>query len=144
MAFRVLVDDNFHYQDESERYEAGVYDSLDEAIRVCRGIVDRDLAHQYQPGMTADELYHRYASFGEDPFITDTQGAGRPPGEVLLERLDVRTAAIRTDLRRVGRGRAGGACSLPGVQRDGQPAAAAPWGLDVMVCRIGIRSVTHC
>jgi deoxyribodipyrimidine photolyase len=84
MAFRVLVDDNFHYQDESERYDAGVYDNLDEAIRVCRGIVDRDLAHQYQPGMTADELYHRYTSFRKDPFITDTDGAGRPRGRCCL------------------------------------------------------------
>ena len=73
MAFRVLVDDNFHPYDESERYEEGVYDTLDQAMRVCRAIVDRELAHQYTPGMTADELYGRYTSFGEDPFIRDTE-----------------------------------------------------------------------
>jgi hypothetical protein len=84
MAFQVLVDDNFDYQDESERYEQGVYDSLEEAIAVCRGIVDRDLAHEYTPGMTADALYHRYTSFGEDPFIRDTERAGSPSGDPLF------------------------------------------------------------
>ena len=82
MAFQVLADDNFHAYDEGERYQQGVYDTLDEAIAMCRAIVDRDLAHQYEPGMTADELYHRYTSFGEDPFIRDTAHALIPSGEV--------------------------------------------------------------
>jgi hypothetical protein len=82
MAFQVLVDDNFHAYEESDRYQRGVYDTLDEAIAVCRAIVDRDLAHQYTPGMTADELYSRYTSFGEDPFIRDTEHAGIPSEDV--------------------------------------------------------------
>jgi hypothetical protein len=76
MAFQVLVDDNFHPYNEGERYRKGVYDTLGDAIAVCRGIVDRDLADQYEPGMTADELYRRYTSLGAGPFIRDTEHAG--------------------------------------------------------------------
>ncbi|MFZ0716837.1 hypothetical protein [Mycobacterium sp.] len=78
MAFEVLVDDNFHAYDESERYSHGLYDTLEEAIAVCRAIVDRDLANQYEPGMTADRLYQRYTSFGDDPWIKDTEHPGGP------------------------------------------------------------------
>jgi hypothetical protein len=52
MAFQVFVDDNFHIYDESERYQLGTFDTLDEAIAACRNLVDRDLAHHYEPGMT--------------------------------------------------------------------------------------------
>jgi len=67
--FRVLVDDNFHYQDESERYELGTFATLDEAVAACRRIVDEDLAAQLKPGMTAEELYRLYTMFDRDPFI---------------------------------------------------------------------------
>lgn len=69
MTYRVLVDDNFHYMDEGERYELGRFDSLDGAIAACRKIVDDFLRGQYEPGMAASELYSRYRSFGEDPFV---------------------------------------------------------------------------
>jgi hypothetical protein len=73
--YKVLVDDNFHYMDESERYELGRYSSLEEASRVCRKLVDDWLAHTYKPGMTADHLYELYVFFGEDPFIAGPPGA---------------------------------------------------------------------
>jgi hypothetical protein len=67
--YKVLVDDNFHYMDESERYELGRYSYLEEASRVCRKLVDDWLAYTYKPGMRADHLYELYVFFGEDPFI---------------------------------------------------------------------------
>ncbi len=67
--FEVFVDDNFHYQDESERYKHGEYETYEEAVRVCKEIVDRELLHQHKKGTTASDLYLSYTSFGEDPFI---------------------------------------------------------------------------
>lgn len=67
--FEVLVDDNFHYQDESERYKYGEYDTYEEAVEECKDIVDRELLHLYEKGKNPAELYRSYTSFGEDPFI---------------------------------------------------------------------------
>ena len=75
--YRVLVDDNFHYQDESERYELGPFATLDEAIVACRRMVDEDLASHLKPGMTAEELYELYTMFDRDPFIVAPDG--NPP-----------------------------------------------------------------
>jgi hypothetical protein len=69
MSYQVLVDDNFHYMDEDERYVLGEFQSLDSAIKACKKIVDEFLAANYKPGMTAKDLYDSYVSFGEDPFI---------------------------------------------------------------------------
>ena len=69
MPYKVLVDDNFHYMDESERYEHGEFTTLDAAIEASRKIVDEYLLSAYQPGMTTAELLTSYVFFGEDPFI---------------------------------------------------------------------------
>jgi hypothetical protein len=67
--YKVMVDDNFHYQKEDERWEKGVYNSPQEAVEVCRGIVDKCLVDGYRPGISAKDLYEHYAMFGDDPFI---------------------------------------------------------------------------
>jgi hypothetical protein len=67
--YAVFVDDNFHYMNEDERYKDGDYATLEEAISKCRRIVDDFLEREYKPGMRFAELYDRYCSFGEDPFI---------------------------------------------------------------------------
>lgn len=67
--FEVFVDDNFHYTDENYRYKAGEFLSYDEALTEAKRIVDEELACRVRPGMTAEELYDRYITFGEDPFI---------------------------------------------------------------------------
>ncbi len=72
--YRVMVDDNFHYMDENERYEHGTYDTMDEALAVCRAIVEQSLKHGYTPGMTAEALYEGYVAFGDDPFIIVIDG----------------------------------------------------------------------
>ena len=76
-SYTVMVDDNFHYMDESERWELGTFASLDEALGACRALVDRWLAENHKPGMTGPELYRLYASFGEDPFILGGEGGSR-------------------------------------------------------------------
>ena len=76
MTYKVLVDDNFHYMDESERYALGEYPTLEEAIEVCKKIVDEYLMSALKPGMTAQELSFSYTSFGEDPFIIAIPATG--------------------------------------------------------------------
>ena len=73
--YKVLVDDNFHYQDEDKRYELGTYSTVEEALAACRKLVDDWLEQHYRPGMTADDLYQHYTSFGQDPYVV-------PPSEV--------------------------------------------------------------
>jgi hypothetical protein len=72
MAYRLLVDDNYHYMDESERYAVGEFSTLNAAIEAAKKIVDDYLLSAYKKGMTAQELCASYASFGEDPFIMKT------------------------------------------------------------------------
>ena len=69
MPYVVLVDDNFHYMDEDERYRHGKFSDAGVAIEHCRQIVDEYLESALKPGMSADELWDSYKSFGEDPFI---------------------------------------------------------------------------
>lgn len=67
--YKVMVDDNFHYQKEDDRWEQGVYETVQEAVAACRGIVDTSLEEGYRPGISAKELYDHYVNFGDDPFI---------------------------------------------------------------------------
>jgi hypothetical protein len=67
--YKVLVDDNFHYIDESERYTHGQFDTLEAAIAACKRIVDASLDEEFRPGITAERLLSRYTSFGLDPFV---------------------------------------------------------------------------
>lgn len=69
MNYRVLVDDNFHYMDESERYELGSYATLEAAMQAAKEVVDSFLASEFQPGMTTEHLYKLYMTFGDDAFI---------------------------------------------------------------------------
>ncbi|OKO82496.1 hypothetical protein [Bradyrhizobium sp. AS23.2] len=76
MGYQVLIDDNFHYQDESERVKHGVFATPEEAVAACRSIVDEYLSGAFKPGMTADALFESYTMFGEDPFVVpDSPGA---------------------------------------------------------------------
>ena len=55
--YRVMVDDNFHYMDIDARREQGTYETVEEALAACRGIVDHGLAEKYTPGVSAEALY---------------------------------------------------------------------------------------
>lgn len=67
--YQVLVDDNFHYRDEDERYKFGNFSNSEEALTACKSIVDKFLQANYEKGVTAEQLYKEYITFGEDPFI---------------------------------------------------------------------------
>ena len=67
--YTVLVDDNFHYMDESERYEKGSYDTPEQALEACIKIVRRSLKDLYEEGITPAKLRTQWLLFGEDPFI---------------------------------------------------------------------------
>jgi len=76
--YTVVVADNFHYMDSSEHYVHGSFDSLEEAVRAAKTIVDSWLADNRKPGMTAAQLYEGYVAFGEDPFISAANLEGVP------------------------------------------------------------------
>jgi hypothetical protein len=76
--FTVVVADNFHYMDEQENVEHGSFETLEAAIAAAKAIVDLSLRTAHRPGMTADELYDYYTSFGDDPFIRGGGGPGVP------------------------------------------------------------------
>jgi hypothetical protein len=67
--FTVYVADNFHFMDDDETYTHGVFATWAEALTAARQIVDDSLSHHHRPGMTAEELYDTYTSFGDDPVI---------------------------------------------------------------------------
>ncbi len=71
-SYEVLVDDNFHYMDEKERYTAGVFQTYDEALKRAKQIVDRSLRDLHEPGKSVDDLIAGYVLFGEDPWIKPT------------------------------------------------------------------------
>ncbi len=77
--YTILVDDNFHYMDESERYTSGKFSSLDAAIEACRHIVD-DFLEENCKGVrpTSDALYEHYVAFGPDPFIVSDDPSPPP------------------------------------------------------------------
>ena len=85
MIFKVMVDDNFHYQDESERYELGEYPTLAAAVEAAQMIVDDFLDSAFRPGMTAEALYKAYTAFGEDPWIVSVPGGA---GQILFSAWD--------------------------------------------------------
>ena len=75
-SYTVFVDDNYHYMDESERYQLGVYTTVEEAVSACKKIVDDFLQSAHMPGMTSDQLLTQYIMFGEDPWISPKPEGG--------------------------------------------------------------------
>lgn len=72
MEYVVLVDDNFHYTDETERHELGRFSDLDAAEAACKALVDQFLVTHLSLKSTARELYDYYVAFGDDPFIVSS------------------------------------------------------------------------
>jgi len=67
-SWKVVVDDNFDHGDSSLT-PVVAYDTLEEAITDCRSRVDAWLMNERKPGMAAEELFKRYVSYGDDPWI---------------------------------------------------------------------------
>jgi len=72
--YKVYVDENSHYKDESERNLKGDYDDCDTAVNVCKQIVDDFLTKAYSEAKSEDQLWREYTNWGEDPFIVVTEG----------------------------------------------------------------------
>ena len=73
--YKVYVDDNYHYMDESERYAVGSYNSLKEALEKCKEITIKSLGGLFEKGMTPDKLHAQWLMLGEDPFIVGGDGS---------------------------------------------------------------------
>jgi hypothetical protein len=78
--YKVLIDDNYHFSNEDERIQHGVFATADEAIAACKLIVDECLKPMLRPGMTATALYDVYKGFGDDPFIVPVNPNDAPVG----------------------------------------------------------------
>jgi hypothetical protein len=75
--YEVLVDDNFHFTDESERYSHGTFATAEEAVAACKAIVESAVRDIYDPEASAEALFESYCHFGEDPFVV-ARGDGEP------------------------------------------------------------------
>jgi hypothetical protein len=142
MTVRVFVDDNFHYMDESERYELGTFDTVDEALSTCRAMVDADLADMAKPGLSAQQLYSFYTHMGRDPFIVGADDKVVPwsawdyaklrcndlvlPGDLLKQAISLGSQMASSEARRMLALKTQQVLSLPMVEA---PSIAAGGGI---------------
>ena len=70
----VWIDENYYLGDASERHEHGTFSTLDRAIGASEDIIVEYMTGAYKPGMTAEELYECYVTFGVDPWISGPGG----------------------------------------------------------------------
>jgi hypothetical protein len=47
--YKVMIDDNYHYQDENERVTHGLFGTADEAVAACQQTVDECLESCCRP-----------------------------------------------------------------------------------------------
>ncbi len=74
MSFKVIVAENSHYMDESEHWEAGTFDTFEEAIAKAKQIVETSLEEAVKAGGGEREFYEHYVRWGDDPFIKVIDG----------------------------------------------------------------------
>jgi hypothetical protein len=73
--YKVFVDDNYHYMDESERYAAGSFDSLEGALAKCQEITIKSLSELCEKGISPEKLRAQWLMFGADPYIVGGDGS---------------------------------------------------------------------
>jgi hypothetical protein len=72
--------------DENERYKVGEYETAEEAISVCKKIVENSII--YENGATPEALFSKYCMFGDDPFIIgNVRFSGRDYAKEYCEKL---------------------------------------------------------
>lgn len=70
MAFKIFIDDNFHYQDEAcRRRHPQEFATAAGALAVAKRIVESSIEEHSKPGMSAEQVVAAYQQFGDDPFI---------------------------------------------------------------------------
>ena len=74
--FTVRISDNFHYMDEDETYTRGEYDTWEAAVSEAKRIVRMCVVEYHKPGMSAEEVFKMYTTFGDDASVSPT-----PEGE---------------------------------------------------------------
>lgn len=80
MKYIVRIEENSHYDDDRARWTLGEFEDSDVALAAARRVIDEDLQSLHRPGMTADELYHHYTSFGHDAYIISDDAGCRFSG----------------------------------------------------------------
>lgn len=110
--FVVRVANNAHYMDDEETYTHSEHPTWAAAVAAARQIIDRSLSEHLQPGMSAESLYARYTSFGDDPYIVSP-----PAGERFSAREYARQRCIELCNQSAGapEARAAFAADAPGV-----------------------------
>ncbi|GAB2604982.1 hypothetical protein GCM10027034_42700 [Ramlibacter solisilvae] len=74
MGFQVTYIDNFSAPGEGASWAGGSFASYEEAVAHCKGVVDSFLEQEHKPGMRSEELWDRYAMFGEDATVRSGTG----------------------------------------------------------------------
>lgn len=77
MKFHLRVYDNFHYNDESEAYNKGLYDSYEAALYAAKGMVDEFLIYNWRKGMLPKDLHALFLLYGDDPIILANESVER-------------------------------------------------------------------
>jgi len=70
--YTVVVDDNFHYMDQDERWTLGEFPSYEKAVEACKKLIDEFLEDSLKDNPTAEGLYAQYKMFGDDPYVVGT------------------------------------------------------------------------
>lgn len=65
----VFIDDNFHHGEETSRVKLGGFETCEEAVIACKGIVEEYFS-RLESKHSFKELWEGYMMYGEDPFIS--------------------------------------------------------------------------
>jgi len=74
--FHLRIYDNYHYQDESEAYNSGKFETYEDALAKAKLIVDEFLESSWKQSITPEELLSQFKDFGDDPIIVSTGNEG--------------------------------------------------------------------
>jgi len=73
MSFYLRIYDNYHYQDESEAFNSGSFETAKEAYNKCKSIIDEFITSCFEQKLKAEDIYSQWMTFGEDPVIRSTE-----------------------------------------------------------------------
>lgn len=73
MTFHLRVYDNYHYNDESEAYNTGLFNTYEDALQAAKGVVNEFLADNWRKGMTPKDLHVLFLMFGDDPIVVPNE-----------------------------------------------------------------------
>ncbi len=73
--FIVKASDNSRFDSTENDYLYGAFATYEEAYARCEEIVEDFLLSNKTQGMSAEELFHHYISFGEEPYIVAVDGS---------------------------------------------------------------------